>query len=479
VNVHNVILFLTSNFLSLKLKILLVPVILIIQMSVLFAQVQEDEMEKPPPLTRLLFVLDASQSMYGRWQSDMKITIAKKLLVNLLDSLENVKNIEIALRLYGHQYSFPPQVCNDTKLVVPFSKNNIPTIKTRINSIVPKGTTPIAYALEQTGYDFPACDNCRNIVVLITDGLEECDGDPCAVSRALQKKGVVLKPFIIGIGKNFQEAFDCVGTYFDASSEAEFSKALNVVISQALNSTTAQVNLLDTYDKPTETNVPMTFYDNFSGLIKYNFVHTFNHKGLPDTLSIDPLLSYDIVVHTIPPKRLEKVSLTPGKHTIIALETPQGYLDLKMDSRDKTVRDLKCIVRQNGKTETLNVQQFPQVEKYLTGNYDLEVLSLPRIYINDVEIKQSHTTTIEIPLPGIAVIEKKANGYGGIYLEENNELKWIYNFRDNTEQRETIVLQPGTYRAIYRSKFATKAAFTIEKTFRVESGIAVNVKLYR
>jgi len=472
-------LFLTSNYLPLNLKIFLVSVILTFQGLFLHAQNTEEEQEKPPPLTRLLFVLDASQSMYGRWQSDMKITIAKKLLINLLDSLEDVKNIEIALRLYGHQYNFPPQVCNDTKLVVPFAKNNIPTIETRIKALVPKGTTPIAYSLEQAGYDFPACDNCRNIVVLITDGLEECDGDPCAVSRELQKKGVILKPFIIGIGKNFQDAFDCVGTYFDASSEAEFSNALNVVISQALNSTTAQVNLLDEYGKPTETNVPMTFYDNFSGLIKYNFVHTLNNKGLPDTLSIDPLLQYDIVVHTIPPKKLEKISLTPGKHTIIALETPQGYLDLKMDARDKTVRDLKCIVRENGKTETLNVQQFPQIEKYITGIYDLEVLSLPRIYIEDVEIKQSHTTTVEIPLPGIAVIEKKANGYGGIYLENNNELTWIYNFRDNAEQRETIVLQPGTYRAIYRSKFSAKSAFTIEKTFKVESGISVNVKLYR
>ncbi len=472
-------LFLTSKYFGLKLKFFLLSAILIFQITSVNAQIKEEEQTPPPPLTRLLFVMDVSQSMYGRWQSDMKISIAKKLLVNLLDSLENVKNIEIALRLYGHQHNFPPQVCNDTKLVVPFSPNNIPAIKTKIKSLVPKGTTPIAYALEQSGYDFPACDNCRNIIVLITDGLEECDGDPCAVSRALQKKGVVLKPFVIGIGKNFEDAFDCVGTYFDASSEAEFSAALNVVISQALNSTTAQVNLLDEYGKPTETNVPMTFYDNFSGLIKYNFVHTMNNKGLPDTLSIDPLLQYDIVVHTIPPEKLEKVSLTPGKHTIIALETPQGFLDLKMDARDKTVRDLKCIVRQNGKTETLNVQQFPQVEKYITGTYDLEVLSLPRIYIDDVEIKQSHTTTIEIPLPGIAVIEKKANGYGGIYLEENNELKWVYNFRDNAEQRETIVLQPGTYRAIYRSKFTSKSALTIEKTFKVESGISVNVKLYR
>jgi hypothetical protein len=29
--------------------------------------------------------------------------------------------------------------------------------------------------------------------------------------------------------------------------------------------------------------VNMTFYDQFSGKIFYNYVHTMNHRGLPDT----------------------------------------------------------------------------------------------------------------------------------------------------------------------------------------------------
>ncbi len=442
------------------------------------AQIQEEE-EVKPPLTRILFVFDASQSMFGRWQSDMKINIARRLLSNLLDSLKSVDNLKLALRAYGSQYNYPPQVCNDTKLIVPFGEDNALNIKKKLKTLTPKGTTPIAYALEQAGSDFPPCENCRNIIILITDGLEECNGDPCAVSHELQKKGVVLKPFIIGIGRNFADAFDCVGTYYDAANEEDFSKALNVVISQALNSTTAQVNLLDQYGKSTETNVTMTFYDNFSGLIKYNFVHTMNYKGMPDTLVIDPLLAYDVVIQTIPPKNLDSVTLTPGKHTIIALETPQGTLELKINSRDKSVRDLKCIVRQNGSMQTLNVQYFGTSEKYITSLYDLEVLTLPRIYIDDVEIKQSHTTTIEIPLPGIAIINKKTSGYGGIYLEKENKLEWVYNFRDNASQRETIVLQPGTYKVVFRSKYAKRTFSTIERTFIVESGKSVNVNLYR
>lgn len=437
------------------------------------------EKEKPKPLTRILFVFDASQSMYGRWQSDMKINIAQRLLSNLLDSLESVDNLELALRVYGHQKNFPPQDCDDTRLEVPFAANNNRKIKHVLKTLVPKGTTPIAYSLEKSGSDFPACDNCRNIIVLITDGLEECNGDPCAVSRALQKKGIVLKPFIIGIGKDFKTAFDCVGTYFDATDEKSFSKALNVVISQALNSTTAQVNLLDQDDKPTETNVNMTFYDNFSGLVKYNFIHTLNSKGIPDTIVIDPLVTYNMVVHTIPPVEKDTIQLTPGKHTIIGVNCPQGYLQLKLGGNSAGSKNLPCIVRQKGKSETINVQTFNTTEKYLTGNYDLEVLCLPRIKINDVEILQSHTTSVEIPIPGIAVIQKSTNGFGSLYVEEEDNLKWIYNFRDNTQNVESLILQPGKYRAVFRSKYADRSVYTVEKSFKVESGETINIKLYQ
>ncbi len=437
--------------------------------------------EKPQAnkTTRILFIFDASQSMYAKWQSDRKITIAQKLLSNLLDSIKNVPFLEIGLRVYGHQKDFPPQDCDDSKLEVPIGLNNTTKIRHVLKALIPRGTTPIARSLELAADDFNACDNCRNIIILITDGLEECQGDPCAVSKMLQQKGIILKPFIIGIGKDFKAAFDCVGTYFDASKEADFTKALNVVISQALNSTTAQVNLLDEDNNPTETNVNMTFFDNYSGLIKYNFIHTFNGKGLPDTLSIDPLLKYDIVVHTIPPTGVKNVSLTPGKHTIIPVSCPQGYLKLGvLGGGLKNVKDIQCIVRQKDKMETINVQTFDQIEKYITGKYDLEILSLPRLKINDVDIKQSFTTTVEIPMPGIAVIQKTINGYGGLFLEKDNKLELIYNLREN-EQQESLILLPGNYRVVFRAKFVNKSLYTIEKKFKVESGATVRINLYQ
>lgn len=443
-----------------------------------FCAAQTEPVEpKEEPLTRILFVFDGSQSMYGRWQSDVKINIAKKLMGNLLDSLANFKNLQVALRVYGHQKQFPPADCNDTKLEVPFKDNNFNDVKNKIQSITPKGTTPLAYALSLTADDFPECDNCRNIIILITDGIEECGGDPCDVSIALQKRRVTMKPFIIGIGRDFREAFNCVGTYFDASSETLFQKALENVISQALGASTMQVNLLDNSDKPLETNVNMTFYEHETGKMKYNLMHTLNNHGIPDTLLVDPLLTYDIVVNTLPPLRIDSVTLETGRHVIVAIHAGQGYLNLKMGANERIVKNLQAIVRKKGETQTLNVQSFGEIKKYLCGTYDLEILTLPRLYMNDVKISQSTTTTIDIPLPGIAVIKKSVKGYGSLYINRNGKLEWIYDLRDTLLQ-ETLILQPGTYKVVFRSAQADKSLYTIENDFTIYPGGTSNVNLF-
>ena len=442
------------------------------------AQNQPTVVKSPPPLTRILFIFDASQSMLGRWQSDTKFNIAKRILTEMLDSIANLKNTEFALRVYGHQYQYPPQVCNDTKLEVPFGPGNASKIKSRLRTITPKGTTPLAFSLEQAAKDFTPCANCRNIVVLITDGLEECSGDPCAVSKMLQKNGIILKPFIIGIGKDFNMAFNCVGTYFDATKEKDLRTALNVVISQALNSTTMQVNLLDEAGRPTETDAGMTFTDLASGKVKYNFIHTMNNRGLPDTLVVDPLITYRVDIHTLPPVSIDTLRITPGKHTVTAVDAPQGYLQLKMAGSSNASRGLQCIVRRSGSPSTLNVQNFGETEKYITGHYDLEVLSLPRITLKEISISQSHTTTIEIPEPGIAVFRKSFNGYGTLLLNDKNKLTRVYELNE-TLTLETLYLQPGSYKIVFRPKNSRSTLYTVEQNFIIESGKTTDIQLYK
>ncbi len=432
--------------------------------------------QNTPPLTRILFVFDGSQSMMGRWQSGQKITIARNLLINMVDSLQLVENVQIALRVYGHQSIVPPQDCSDTRLEVPFGYKNGEEIKKQLYKIDPKGTTPIAKSLELAASDFPPCNNCRNIIILITDGIEACDGDPCAVSLALQEKGIILKPFVIGIGLDleFKKTFECVGQYYDATNETRFREVLGVVISQALNNTTAQVNLLDINGLPTETNVNMTFIDTFSGKIKHNYIHTINNRGNPDTIVLDPFTTYKMIVHTIPPVVVDSFKLVPGKHKIIACDAPQGYLILK--TKGNQYQHIKFIVRKKGKMQTLNIQNINKKEKYIIGKYDIEVLTLPRIYIEDVEIKQSYTTTIEIPQPGMVTFLLGSTGYGSVYVEKDNKMEWIYNIQEDVTS-ETLHLQPGRYTIVYRARNAKETLYTIEKHFQVNSGRSTALRL--
>ena len=304
--------------------------------------------------------------------------------------------------------------------------------------------------------------------ILITDGLEECNGDPCAVSLALQKKGVILKPFIIGIGTNFEEAFNCVGTYFDGSTEQGFRNALNVVISQALNSTTCQVNLLDIHGKPTETNVNMTFYDSISGTPKFHLIHTINVYGNPDTLIIDPLPSYYIKVNTTPPVFSDTFKLQAGTHKIIAIPAPQGQLEVKMQSSFASSSKYQCIVRKHNDNETVNIQYFNMKEKYLVGTYDLEILTLPRLKVNNVKVDQSTTTTVEVPIPGTIMINYPSSGVGSLYVMRGNEPEWFHDLKADGTQ-EMLMLLPGTYLAVFRAIHHNRSFYTVETYFTIES----------
>lgn len=444
-----------------------------------FSQVKTPAKYEPPD-TRILFIFDASQSMMAYWESDRKIHIARNTLISIIDSLEHLDNVQMALRLYGHLSPVPPQNCKDTRLEVPFGKGNASRIRQQLRLVTPKGTTPIAWSLEEGAKDFPPeCYNCRNIIILITDGIEACDGDPCAVSLELQRQGIVLKPFVIGIGidEGFRKTFECIGHYYNAADEERFSEVLEVVIAQALNSTTAHVNLLDVKGKPTETNVNMTFYDYYSGKIMYNYIHTLTHRGKPDTLVFDHLVTYKMRVHTIPPVDIDSFKVYVGKHTIITANCPQGSLIVKVDG-GRQYRGLQYIVRKADDMNTLNVQDINRQEKYLVGKYDLEFPVLPRLYIKGVKINQSTTTTVSIPRPGILNIIKGAPGYGSVYVRKSRKIEeWVCNL-DPDVKNEALVLQPGNYRIVFRAQNAKQTLFTINRTFEIKPGGSIAMNLY-
>lgn len=430
---------------------------------------------------RILFIFDDSFSMNGPWNSRAKIDVAKQVMGEFLDSLKDLPNLELALRCYGHTTFFRPERnCKDSKLEVPFApaKTNSLKIKQRIQKLEPMGTTPIAYSLAQCVDDFGSCGNCRNIVILITDGIEECDGNPCQVSIDLQKKGIFLRPFVIGVGLDvkFADVFACMGKFYDVSNEANFKDVLKLVLTESLSQTTVQVDLLDINKKPSETDVDMTFYLAGGSHVKYNYLHTINHRGNPDTLVLDPDVKYDLVVHTIPPVEKKNISIEKGKHNIISLDAPQGYLKLELDGQNSNYFPT-TIIRQKGNPKTLNVQEFGKQEKYIVGKYDIEILTLPRIKLEDQEIRQSQVSLVRIPASGSVYFNKNSPGYGSVYVDDGKSLQWVCNL-NKASQSEIIYLQPGKYKVVFRPELAKETLKTSEQNFEVKAGAALTLRIY-
>ena len=140
-------------------------------------------------------VVDASRSMWGRMNGEPKITVAKNILHDV--SYWFPRDLNLALRAYGSTSPSESADCADSRLLVPFGAENREPIRAAVAGLRPLGQTPIAFALNQSGRDFGTSTDDR-AVVLVTDGIESCGGDPVQAARELRERGVVVH--VIGFG---------------------------------------------------------------------------------------------------------------------------------------------------------------------------------------------------------------------------------------------------------------------------------------
>ncbi|MEZ5014443.1 MAG: VWA domain-containing protein [Chitinophagales bacterium] len=426
---------------------------------------------------RILILLDGSGSMVDPWQGTNKWEVAKKLVTRTIDSIQQADpTVEVGLRVFGHQSPRAMKDCKDSKLEVPIGKNTGPAIKKALSVITPQGNTPIAYSLFLAASDFVSVEG-TNSIILITDGIENCEGDPCASTEALKEKRVVLKPFIIGLGLNDGDKvqFDCVGSFYDATDPASFDNVMHVVVSQALNTTTTQINLINAFGLPIEKNIEITFYDAFSGEVRYNFVHAVSDKNVPDTLYINPVGKYNIVAHTTPPVVLKDVELKPGKHNIIGIDVPLGTLYV-VQGPENTFSQEQCVVRDHSTGEIVYVQNLNTRMKYIEGVYDIDILTLPRLHYEAYTIKGGMENKIQIELPGTLNISAHESTLYSIYRMQGDQLEKVYE-KTVSLTPDLIKLLPGNYRIVYRSNIKKVAASTKEMEISIKTGKTTLIKL--
>jgi Ca-activated chloride channel family protein len=342
--------------------------------------------------------------------------------------------------------------------------------------------SPIAYSVQQGAKDFPDDAKSLNVVILITDGEENCGGDACKTAKELSAKRIALKPFIVGLNvtTNYYQ-LECMGAFYDTKDEQSFYNTVGVIIKQTLNTTTAQVNLLDRNNQPTVTNIPFTLYDHYSGKALYHFVHTLNDKGNPDTLFLDPVGAYDLELHTFPSLKKENIELVPGKHNIIALDVPAGDFAVECYNATLSNNDAQVLIRPKNKKNSLdkgsilNTQNLNEQVKYIGADYRMEILTTPPL-VFDTTILAFAESRVKISNYGTLSLIASENLLVSIYTEHNNVLKMIERF-EMTAKTENRKLQPGEYRIVYKPKNKYESESTKSQLFTIEDGRTAVINL--
>jgi VWFA-related protein len=145
---------------------------------------------------RVQLVLDASGSMNRRIGNKRMIDAAKDVLTSVVKAMPD--DVHVGLRVYGHRIKEKQKGdCEDSQQVQPIGRLDRARLLGRIQAITALGTTPIAYSLEQVGKDL-AKSSGQQMVILVTDGREECGGDPKAAVAALKAQGLNVRVNIVG-----------------------------------------------------------------------------------------------------------------------------------------------------------------------------------------------------------------------------------------------------------------------------------------
>jgi len=190
-------------------------------------------------------VLDSSGSMVAEVSPGVtRIDAAKDVLNDVIDAIPEREGVNVGFRVFGHEGSNEEadraESCQSTELVVPIDGVNKESLRAAVEGYQPVGWTPITLALQSAGEDFePEAEGVTNAIILVTDGLETCDGDPCAAAQALAAGDVNVTTYVIGFGLTAEEqaTLQCIadagnGLNLGAGNAEELSEALFTVLEE-------------------------------------------------------------------------------------------------------------------------------------------------------------------------------------------------------------------------------------------------------
>ena len=366
----------------------------------------DDRSEDKKP-SKIIFVLDASGSMWGKVNGEAKIVSAKTVLKKAINDLPD--DSEVGLIAYGHRTKGD---CEDIETLSPLKPVDKTGLSEKIDGLDAKGKTPITDSLRKAIAEVKVLNSEETIkIVLVSDGLETCNGDPCKLVREAKEAGVKLSVHVIGFdtGKLNVSQLECIaqaggglyltaedadglGSALDQAVGAEVSEYNNFISVKAL----ADGKLADVVVKIVDTQTRK----DVGGGRSYTDGST-NPRIVPL-----PVGTYDVIVRSInidgsPTITFERVEVKEGETAEKVADFSAGILKVKVTMngklKDSTVDAISEVTNKSvsgGRT----YESKPFEMRLLPGKYYLKihpiaVLGIKEFIIRDVTVNTGNKET--------------------------------------------------------------------------------------
>ena len=209
-----------------------------------------------------ILVLDGSGSMWGQIDGVAKITIAQEVMGELMTTLP--ADLDLGLTVYGHRRKGD---CSDIETLVMPGPGTRAAIISAVNGIKPKGKTPMADAVVAAAKALRHHENAAT-VILVSDGIETCAPDVCAVARELEATGVDFTAHVVG----FDVKDPTARAQFQCMAEATGGKFLSAASADELGTALTQVSDIKQPPAPEATPdpEPVLHHTHFTGGLEPN-----------------------------------------------------------------------------------------------------------------------------------------------------------------------------------------------------------------
>ncbi|MFN3281185.1 MAG: vWA domain-containing protein [Tabrizicola sp.] len=183
---------------------------------------------------RSIIVLDGSGSMWGQIDGRPKLEIAREALGAVLSEMP--PDAELGLMAYGHREKGS---CEDIELIVPPGPGTAQAITDAAKAMKFLGKTPLTESVRRAAAELRSTEE-KATVILITDGIETCEADPCALGAELEASGVDFTAHVVGFGLTAEEgatvaclAENTGGRYIEAKDAGSLVEALKTTVAVA------------------------------------------------------------------------------------------------------------------------------------------------------------------------------------------------------------------------------------------------------